>query len=107
MATSILATRRHLPSLPDNCFAVDTSPYPKASALRRSLGPSYELTYTPTLDIRNLDSLPRGTGCPFLEVVLGIEPGVWIAKQWRRTIPVAIPGGNRIIRFKADGRAEQ
>ena len=63
-----------------------------------TLGPAFELTYTPQLVIRNTESLPRGTGCPYLEVMPG-EYGEWVAVQWRRVIPVAIPSGRRIVRF--------
>lgn len=36
-----------------------------------------------TLDIRNLDALPRGTGCRYLEVIRG-QGEEFVAKQWRR-----------------------
>jgi hypothetical protein len=34
MDSAILANARHLPSLPEDCFAVDSLPYFRASALR-------------------------------------------------------------------------
>lgn len=42
--------------------------------------------YTPALDIRNLDSLPRGTGARYLECVRGPH-GELVAKCWRRVAP--------------------
>ena len=44
------------------------------------------ILYTPDLDIRNLDALPRGRGLPYLEVIRG-EDGALVAKRWRRKPP--------------------
>jgi len=41
------------------------------------------IPYSKNLDVRNLDSLPRGTGARYLEVIEG-EKGAFIAKKWRR-----------------------
>lgn len=38
-----------------------------------------------TLDIRNLEALPRGTGCRYLEVIRG-QREEFVAKQWRRKL---------------------
>lgn len=45
--------------------------------------------YRPTMDIRNLQSIPRGTGCRYLECIRAHTPGVLIAAQWRRTAPAS------------------
>lgn len=44
------------------------------------------ITYRKDLDIRNLESLPRGLNCQYLEVIESHIPGTYIAKQWRRNI---------------------
>ena len=41
------------------------------------------LLYRPNLRIRNLEHLPHGTGCRFLEVMRG-KDGDFIAVGWRR-----------------------
>ena len=43
-----------------------------------------------SLVVTNLESLPAGLGCGFLEV-LKHSPGNYIAKQWRRKID-GLPG---------------
>lgn len=45
------------------------------------------LAYRPEMDIRNTDSIPCGGGCRYLEVLKGLDPGVYIAKAWKRKIP--------------------
>ncbi len=42
-----------------------------------------KIKYQPDLKIVNLEQLPRGTGCKYLEVIRG-QDNTWIAKQWRR-----------------------
>jgi hypothetical protein len=42
-----------------------------------------------SLDIRNLEQLPRGTGAPYLEVMESHIQGVYIAVQWRRAVKVS------------------
>lgn len=42
----------------------------------------------PDLKIVNLDAMPRGTGCRYLEVIRA-HTGDLIAKQWRREVPAA------------------
>ena len=39
------------------------------------------------MPIDNMQSMARGTGARYLEVIEGLTPGVWVAKQWRRQIP--------------------
>ena len=46
------------------------------------------LLYRPNLRIRNLEHLPHGAGCRFLEVMRG-EDGDFIATRWRRTAKCA------------------
>ena len=38
------------------------------------------------VDIRNVGSLPSGTGCKYLLCIRG-EGDHFIAKQWKRTVP--------------------
>ena len=57
------------------------------------------IRYTPDLDIRNLDALPRGTGAPFLLCMESHEPGVLIAHSWKRKTPAAIPAGYVLVAF--------
>lgn len=52
------------------------------------------LDYRPDFPIRNLQALPAGTGCRFLECIPGEEPApggglllTFVAKQWRRSVP--------------------
>ena len=42
------------------------------------------IPYSKDLKINNIDTLPKGTGVRYLEVIKG-ENGTYIAKQWRRT----------------------
>lgn len=44
------------------------------------------IPYTNTLNIKNVENLPRGTGCKYLEVIESHIEGEYIAKQWRRSI---------------------
>lgn len=41
------------------------------------------IKYTQTLDVRNIDLLPAGTGAKYLEVIRG-QKQEYIAKQWKR-----------------------
>jgi hypothetical protein len=40
------------------------------------------IKYEPSLRVANIDQLPRGTGCRYLEVIQ--HGAVFVAKQWRR-----------------------
>ena len=53
--------------------------------------------YQPTLDIRNSEMLPRGTGCKYLEVLK--TEFCFIAYCWRRSIPKTLPYDHIIIRM--------
>ena len=55
--------------------------------------------YEPALDIRNIDSLPRGLGCRYLLVVESHYLGTYIAKAWKRKMPSTTKRGEAIIRF--------
>ena len=44
------------------------------------------LKYDKSLDIRNLEQLPRGLGAKYLEVMTSHEQGVYIAVQWHRKL---------------------
>ena len=60
------------------------------------------IDYDPrTVQIVNLDQLPRGTGCRFLLVIEGLGPGdPFIAERWTRNPPMDCPAWKRIIRFR-------
>lgn len=58
------------------------------------------IPYTRDMIIRNLDSLPRGTGCRYLEVVPGLH-GEYVAAAWRRRPPESLPRSRRLIEFPA------
>lgn len=55
--------------------------------------------YCPSLTIRNVEQLPRGTGAKYLECVEGQAYGTYIAAKWRRTLPASLPRGRVLIRF--------
>ena len=54
--------------------------------------------YRPDLDIRNIHSLPAGSGCRWLVVIESIDDGAYIAKRWARTRPV-LGRGEFVVRF--------
>ena len=56
------------------------------------------IPYTRSLTIRNLDALPRGTGCRYLEVIDGLH-GEYVAAAWRRTPPRDLPRTRKLIEF--------
>ena len=56
------------------------------------------IPYTRTLTIRNLDTLPRGTGCRYLEVIDGLH-GECVAVAWRRKPPRDLPRTRKLIEF--------
>ena len=56
------------------------------------------LKFDKTLDIRNLDCLPHGTGAKYLEVMTSHEQGVYIAVQWHRKLG-KIPSDHILIMF--------
>lgn len=58
------------------------------------------IDYTPALRIVNLEQLPRGTGCGWLEVIRSNVSDALIAKQWRRVMPAS----GIIVTFKRAGR---
>jgi hypothetical protein len=47
------------------------------------------IAYNKTLDIRNVESLPHGLNCKYLEVITAHLPDVYIAKQWHRKMTTA------------------
>lgn len=61
--------------------------------------PAFALVYKPSMDIRNLDALPRGTGAPYLLVLKSHEPGVYIAVGWKRRASQP-PEGYELIAFE-------
>ena len=58
------------------------------------------IDHHPRLVVRNLNALPRGTGCRYLRCVVSHEPGVLIAKSWHRKEPAA-KRGEEIVQFGA------
>lgn len=54
--------------------------------------------YSPDMIIRNLESLPRGTGCRYLEVIDGLH-GEYVAAAWRRKPPPDLPRTRKLIEF--------
>jgi hypothetical protein len=58
---------------------------------------SNQVAYTPQLDIRNVASLARGIGAPFLLCLQSPEPGVLIAHSWKRKAPVIIADGYVLV----------
>jgi len=48
--------------------------------------------------IRNLESLPRGTGCKFLLCLIA-HTGDYVAHSWKRKEPVKIEPGYCLIKF--------
>ncbi len=56
------------------------------------------ITYTPELDVRNVESLPAGTGARYVEVIRGLD-GALIAKQWRRKIPTNATTDQIFVKF--------
>jgi len=56
------------------------------------------IPYTRSLTIRNLESLPRGTGCRYLEVIDGLY-GEYVAVAWRRSPPQDLPRTRKLIEF--------
>ena len=57
------------------------------------------ITYSPALDIRNTESLPKGFGCRYLEAMTAHIPGVLIAMRWRRRPPATLEDGRVLIDF--------
>ena len=53
--------------------------------------------YSSDLEIKNLDQLPGGTGCPLLECLL--DDGKYIAIRWRRVPPASLMGNHVLISF--------
>jgi hypothetical protein len=54
------------------------------------------IEYNPSLVIRNLEGLPRGTGSRFLECIRS-HTGELIAKQWRRTLTPGIQASAEVL----------
>ncbi len=44
------------------------------------------IKYSRNLDIRNVNSLPKGTGAKYLEVIHG-QKDEFVAKRWKRKLP--------------------
>ena len=56
------------------------------------------IRFYPELKIRNLDALPRGTGCPFLLCIQGPHDEL-VAKQWKRKEPSTLGPIETLIVF--------
>ena len=72
-------------------------PFDKTNQKRIKTMPTI-IKYTAELDIRNVDSLPAGTGAKYVEVIRGLD-GAMIAKQWRRKIPTNAKSDQMFIAF--------
>jgi hypothetical protein len=57
------------------------------------------IKYSSELDIRNVASLPKGTGCRYLLCIRG-ESNEYIAKQWKRSRPNKVTKLEVVIEFK-------
>jgi len=53
------------------------------------------INYDPSLNIVNIEQLPRGRGARYLEVLVDHDRGVLVAKQWRRN-----PTSGTLVDFK-------
>ena len=56
------------------------------------------IDYTPDLDIRNIENLPRGGGCRYLLCISGLTEEVLIAESWHRKKPV-YKSGQAVVMF--------
>jgi len=56
------------------------------------------IEYDTSLDIRNIEHLPRGTGAKYLEVIAG-QGDEYVAVQWRRRNHNGIPSSHTLVRF--------
>ncbi len=74
--------------------------------VQRRQNPGRAISYSPSLRIGNLRSLPKGTGSKYLVVIPGMG-GEWVAKRWARKKP-KLSGIERVIampkRSKNPGR---
>lgn len=57
------------------------------------------IDFSPELVIRNLDALPRGTGCRFLLVIESPFPNEYVAKRWLRKLPATTARCEHVVRF--------
>ena len=57
------------------------------------------INYKPSLDIRNVASLPQGLNCKYLLCINGLN-GEFVAKSWHRKFPKNIGKNETIITFK-------
>jgi hypothetical protein len=71
----------------------------RAKAKKEAAKPTI-IQNSPSLDIRNLDALPKGTGAKYLEAIRGTRD-TFIAKQWRRSIPEKPEAGSVFIELGA------
>lgn len=55
------------------------------------------IRYSRELNIKNVDALPAGTGCRYLECITSHIPGEYVAKQWHRKMPT---GAQVVIIFR-------
>jgi len=72
---------------------------PEPAKLGPEPTPPKIIHYSPSLRITNIEALPHGVGAKFLVVIPG-EKGEWIAKQWKRKIPILNPN-ETLIDFPA------
>ncbi len=57
------------------------------------------IDYHPTLLIRNVENLPKGTGCKLLLVISDLNPNEFIAKRWMRVRPKTLNNIETVIKF--------
>jgi len=57
------------------------------------------IPYNRDLDIRNVESLPRGTGARYLIVIRG-QGDELVAKQWARVFPSKLDKGDIVVDMK-------
>jgi len=60
------------------------------------------IPYSPALDIRNIESLPRGTGARYLVAVKG-QGDELVAKRWARVLPKKTEPGEVVIEMQPTG----
>ena len=57
------------------------------------------IDYEPILTITNIEQLPHGTGCKYLIAIESPYYGEYIAKSWKRSMPLSTKRGEVVIRF--------
>jgi len=59
------------------------------------------ISYTPSLDIRNIDALPRGTGARYLVTIRG-QGEELVASRWARVIPKRLKANEVLVDMKGE-----